>query len=41
MANQIALRVMAHPGDEVVVGGEAHMLWHETGAASALAGVQI
>ncbi len=41
MANQIALRVLAQPGDEVIVGGEAHVLWHETGAASALAGVQI
>ena len=41
MANQVALRVLTRPGDEVVVGGEAHILWHETGAASALAGVQI
>lgn len=41
MANQIALRVMTRPGDEVIIGGEAHILWHETGAASALAGVQM
>src|SRR4051794_30529667 len=41
MANQIALRVMTCPGDEVIAGGEAHVLWHETGAASALSGVQI
>lgn len=41
MANQVALRVLTRPGDEVVVGGEAHILWHETGAAAALAGVQI
>jgi threonine aldolase len=41
MANQIALRVMTRSGDEVIVGGEAHILWHETGAASALSGVQI
>src|SRR5262245_43394823 len=41
MANQIALRVMTSPGDEIIVGGEAHVLWHETGAASALSGVQI
>lgn len=41
MANQVALRVLTRPGDEVVVGGEAHVLWHETGAAAANAGVQI
>ena len=41
MANQIALRVLTRPGDEVIVGGEAHVLWHETGAAAANAGVQI
>ena len=40
MANQIALRVLTRPGDEVIVGGEAHILWHETGAA-AVAGVQL
>ena len=41
MANQIALKVLTAPGDEVIVGGEAHVLWHETGAAAAMAGVQI
>jgi threonine aldolase len=41
MANQVALHVLAQRGDEVVAGGEAHVLWHETGAAAALAGVQI
>jgi threonine aldolase len=41
MANQVALHVLARRGDEVVAGGEAHVLWHETGAAAALAGVQI
>ena len=41
MANQIALRVLTRPGDEVIVGGEAHVLWDETGAAAANAGVQI
>ena len=41
MTNQTALRVLARPGDEVVVGGEAHVLWHETGAAAFNAGVQI
>ena len=41
MANQVALQVLAQRGDEVLAGGEAHVLWHETGAAAALAGVQI
>ncbi len=41
LANQLALKVLASPGDEVVVGGEAHVLWHEAGSAAALAGVQL
>jgi threonine aldolase len=41
MANQIALKLLTRPGDEVVVGGEAHVLWHESGGAAANAGVQI
>lgn len=40
MANQIALRVLAKPGDEVLVGYGAHMLLHESGA-SAVSGVQL
>ena len=40
MANQIALKVLTSPGDEVVVGEESHIVWHEAGAASANAGVQ-
>jgi threonine aldolase len=41
MANQIALKVLTRPGEEVVVGGEAHILWHEAGGAAANAGVQV
>jgi len=41
MANQVALRVLARPGDEVVTGREAHAGWHETGGAAANAGVQL
>ena len=41
MANQVALRVLTRPGDEVVTGREAHAGWHEAGAAAANAGVQI
>ena len=41
MANQVALRVMTRPGDEVVTGRESHAGWHETGGAAANAGVQL
>ena len=40
MANQIALKILTRPGDEVVVGEEAHIVWHESGAAAANSGVQ-
>src|SRR5690349_12427165 len=40
MANQAALRLLTRPGDDVVVGREAHTLWSESGAAAANAGIQ-
>ena len=40
MANQIALKLLTRPGDEVLVGEEAHMMWHESGAGAANSGVQ-
>lgn len=40
MANQVALRVLTRPGDDVVVSQESHAVWHETGAGAANAGVQ-
>jgi threonine aldolase len=40
MANQTALKVLTRPGDDVIVGDEAHVVWHETGAAAANSGVQ-
>ena len=40
MANQLALRHFCSPGDEVIVGVESHMVWHEAGAGGANAGVQ-
>ena len=40
MANQVALRVLTRPGDDVVVSRESHAVWHEAGAAAANAGVQ-
>lgn len=41
MANQIALRVLTSPGDDVIVSRESHVAWHETGAAAANSGVQL
>jgi threonine aldolase len=41
MANQVALRVLTRPGDEVIVSREAHAGWHETGGSAANAGVQL
>jgi threonine aldolase len=40
MANQVALRVLTRPGDDVVVSRQSHAVWHETGAGGANAGVQ-
>ncbi|HZT88697.1 MAG TPA: threonine aldolase family protein [Stellaceae bacterium] len=40
MANQIAVKLLTRPGEEVVVGENAHMMWHEAGAAAANSGVQ-
>jgi len=41
MANQLALKLYCRPGDDVIVGAESHAMWHETGAAAALGGVQL
>src|SRR5512137_854516 len=40
MANQVALKLLTRPGDDVIVGDEAHIVWHEAGAAAANSGVQ-
>ena len=40
MANQVALRVLTRPGDDVIVSQECHAVWHETGGSAANAGVQ-
>ena len=40
MANQVALKMLTRPGDDVLVGDEAHIVWHESGASAANAGVQ-
>ena len=40
MANQVALRVLTSPGDDVIVSRESHAVWHEAGASAVNAGVQ-
>ncbi len=40
MANQIGLKLLTRPGDDVILGHETHMVWHESGAGAANAGVQ-
>src|SRR5215203_2336061 len=40
MANQLALKLFCRPGDNVIVGAESHAVWHETGAAAAIGGIQ-
>jgi threonine aldolase len=39
MANQVALRTLTQPGDDVIVSQESHAVWHETGASAANSGV--
>ena len=40
MANQVALRALTRPADDVIVSRESHAVWHETGGGAANAGVQ-
>jgi threonine aldolase len=40
MADQVALRLLTRPGDDVIVSRESHAIWHETGGSAANAGVQ-
>ena len=40
MANQVALRALTRPGDDVIVSQQSHAEWHETGGAAANAGIQ-
>lgn len=40
MANQVALRSLTRPGDDVIVSRESHAVWHEAGAGAANCGVQ-
>ena len=40
LSNQVALRALTTPGDDVIVSRESHAVWHETGGGGANAGVQ-
>jgi threonine aldolase len=40
MSNQLALALHTRPGDEVIVGEGAHVVFNESGAGPALSGVQ-
>ena len=39
MSNLIAVLTHTRPGNEILLGSEAHMFWYEVGSASALGGV--
>ena len=39
LANQLALRAQTEPGDEILIDGNAHIYYYETGGPAALAGV--
>ncbi|HEY50877.1 MAG TPA: low-specificity L-threonine aldolase [Dehalococcoidia bacterium] len=41
MSNLLGVLASTRPGDEIIVGSEAHMLWYEVGGASTLGGVVI
>lgn len=40
MGNQLAIALHTRPGDEVIVGEGAHVVFYESGAGAALSGVQ-
>lgn len=39
MANQLALRAHTEPGDEVIIDGNAHIYYYESGGPAAISGV--
>jgi len=40
MANQLAVRLLTQPGDEVIIEAQGHIFHYEAGAGGALSGVQ-
>jgi threonine aldolase len=41
MGNQLAVKVLTEPGDEILIDHKGHIFNYETGAASVLSGVQV
>jgi threonine aldolase len=41
MSNLVAVLAQTHPGDEIILGSEAHIFWYEVGGVSAFGGVVI
>lgn len=41
MGNQLALFTHCQRGNEVILGDDCHIVWHEAGAAAVIAGVQL
>src|SRR6056297_1454317 len=41
MSNQLGVKVLTDPGDEILIDEKGHIFNYETGAASALSGVQV
>ena len=41
MGNQISLRVLTNPGDEVICDANAHIFHYESGSPAALSGIQL
>ena len=41
MSNQLALKVLAEPSNEVLIDHKGHILQYETGGASSLSSVQL
>ncbi|RQW28545.1 low-specificity L-threonine aldolase [Rhodobacteraceae bacterium CH30] len=39
--NQLSLLTHCQRGDEVILGDDCHIVWHETGGAAVIAGVQL
>ncbi len=39
--NQLAIFTHCRRGDEVIIGDDSHIVWHENGAAAVIAGVQL
>ncbi|MBC8477517.1 MAG: DegT/DnrJ/EryC1/StrS family aminotransferase, partial [Dehalococcoidia bacterium] len=38
MSNLLGVLTSTRPGDEIIIGSEAHIVWYEVGGASALGG---